>query len=313
MKKLACLVLTCSMALSLTLPAQAANMDQIFPVVNFNPEFTDVLERDWFYTAVDVCAKVGLMTGTSSTNIGDTFSPNKVLTVGEVAAIAARMNEAVTGKAIPTTGGSPWYQPYVSYLNAQGISVPDGAKTATRQDFADLLTAVVPADLLQPINKVDTLPDTSDPDVLLLYNAGILTGTDDWGTFAGSKSLTRAETAAMVARVARDDLRQSFTPADYRLLTAAGLNQDDVLFQSDKVTVTAGQFLPALAKRLGFLEGQYGGFSWNNMYGDQTYYDYVLEGAFDELGVSEAIGTALYQQFDLKDWYTQIKQLGANY
>ena len=45
--------------------------------------------------AVQTCYEVGLMTGT-----GAGFAPDQVLTVGEVAAIAARMNEAITGDSI---------------------------------------------------------------------------------------------------------------------------------------------------------------------------------------------------------------------
>ena len=64
---------------------------------------------------------------------------------------------------------------------------------------------------------------------------------DDWGTFAPGKTLTRAETAAMVARVARPELRERFTPADYAMFTAAYLKPADVLFTNG---VTAGQYLP---------------------------------------------------------------------
>ena len=113
---------------------------------------------------------------------------------------------------------------------AWASTVPDGAQAATRQELLTLLAAVVPEDMLSPINTITALPDTDDADVLRFYNAGILTGVDGWGTFAPDKTLTRAETAAMVARVARPELRQTFTPADYDPFTAAGLKPSDVLF-----------------------------------------------------------------------------------
>ena len=319
MKKLACLTAALALSVSLSLPALAVNVNQAFPVINHNPEFVDVIERDWFYSAVDTCAKIGLMNGTGNNAAGSPlFSPNQTLTVGEVAAIAARIGAGITGGEIPMITPKPgetlpWYESYVNYLENLGVTVPDPAKQATRQQFVTLLAAVVPDELLQPINHIETLPDTSDPDVLTFYNAGILTGTDAWGTFDGAKSLTRAETAAMVARVVRDTQRQSFTPADPRLLQAAGMDKDDVLFVTTTASVTAGQFLPEVAKRIQFLEKQPSGFNWNNMYGDQTYREYVLEGAYQALGVSDRVATDLYKTFDVQVWYSKLLDLGVRY
>ena len=102
-----------------------------------------------------------------------------------------------------------------------------------------------------PINQITALPDAADAAVLSFYNAGILTGVDDWGTFAPDKTLTRAETAAMVARVARPELRESFSPADYAMFTAAYLKPADVLFTNG---VTAGQYLPYVQALIDGLE-----------------------------------------------------------
>ena len=207
MKKLAALVLSAAL---LAGSAAAVTPEEAFPAVNTYPGFIDVEEGAWYADAARVCCEVGLMQGT-----GHAFAPDELLTVGEVTAIAARMNQAITGEAIPEADpGQPSDQCYVDYLEGLGVTVPDGARTADRQDFITLLAAVVPEDMLTPINTITSLPDTEDADVLAFYNAGILTGVDDWGTFAGDKTLTRAECAAMVARVARPELRQTFTPAD---------------------------------------------------------------------------------------------------
>ena len=57
----------------------------------------------------------------------------QVLTVGEVAAIAARMNEAITGDSIYLVDSTlPWYASYVDYLEKLGVEVPDPVKQATR-------------------------------------------------------------------------------------------------------------------------------------------------------------------------------------
>ena len=198
----------------LTGSAAAASPAEVFPDRCTYPGFIDVEVGSWYADAARVCCQVGLMQGT-----GQAFSPDQMLTVGEVAAIAARMNEAITGEAIFLADSTyPWYTSYVRYLEDLGITVPDPEKQATRQEFVALLSAVVPDDMLSPINTVTTLPDTQDQDVLRFYNAGILSGVDSKGTFAPDKTLTRAECAAMVARVAREELRMRFTlSAEYTL------------------------------------------------------------------------------------------------
>ena len=182
--------------------ALAITPEEAFPDRYTYPGFIDVAADAWYADAAKVCAQAGLMQGT-----GHAFAPDEILTVGEVAAIAARMNEAITGQAIPMAEPKageelPWYFSYVIYLEKLGITVPDPTKHATRQEFVSLLAAVVPEDMLSSINTITVLPDTSDPAVLRFYNAGILTGVDDMGTFAPEKTLTRAECGAMVARIA---------------------------------------------------------------------------------------------------------------
>lgn len=177
--------------------------------------FTDVKDTDWFAPYVSVCAESGLMNGTGN----GSFSPGGTMTVAECAAIAARLLESSTGKAIPGITALPgetlpWYQQYVGYLTSNGVSVPEPTKIATRQEFFDLLAAVTAPEQLPAINSITSLPDTGDEHVLAFYNAGILTGTDDYGTFSGEKTLSRSEVAAMVARLVKSELRLPFTPQE---------------------------------------------------------------------------------------------------
>ncbi len=87
---------------------------------------------------------------------------------------------------------------------------------ATRWDFASRLARV--AGKLPTINDIQTIPvESSQQETLLpLYNAGILTGIDQYGTFYPEGTLTRAEAAAMLARVLRPELRTFFAPLSYR-------------------------------------------------------------------------------------------------
>ena len=309
MKKLAALVLSAALLVG---SAAAITPQEAFPKVNDYPGYTDVQAGSWYAAPVQVCYEVGLMTGT---NTG--FAPNQVLTAGEVAAIAARMNEAITGEPIPMATPKPgetlpWYFSYVEYLESLGIDVPDPAKQATRQEFVTLLSAVVPEDMLSPINTITALPDSTDPDVLRFYNAGILTGVDSWGTFAADKSLTRMETAAMVARVARTELRQSFTPADYTPFAAAGLKPADVLFSNG---TTAGAWLPYVQGLIDGLEADCAAqgmeFNWFNTVDGVTFLDYVKNTALTHFGVTAKEGTDLYKNFDVQVYYSRYLDLKA--
>lgn len=195
----ACLLLT---------PALAAGS---FPAVNaYTPGYYhDVTDGAWYADAAKLCFERGLITGTAA----NTFSPNNAVTVGEAATLAARILAAVKGSTIRAARtNETWYQRYVEFLENNAVTVPDPAQNATRTQFFRLLAAVVPEAQLSAINAITALPDTDDANILSFYNAGILTGTDAYGTFSGSKSLTRAECATMVARIVDSSLRQTFTP-----------------------------------------------------------------------------------------------------
>jgi len=307
MKKLAALILSDALLVG---SAAAISPEEAFPKVNEYPGYTDVEAGSWYADPAQVCYEVGLMTGT---NTG--FTPFGILTVGEVAAIAARMNEAITGDPIPMATPKPgetlpWYFSYVKYLEDLGINVPDPTKQATRQEFVSILAAVVPEEMLSPINTITTLPDTQDEAVLRFYNAGILTGVDNWGTFAANNSLTRAETAAMVARVARTDLRQTFTPADYTPFTAAGLKPSDVLFTNG---TTAGAYLPYVQELIDGLEADCAAagmeFNWFNTVDGVTFLDYVKNTALTHFGVTAKQGTEAYKNFDVQVYYSKVIDL----
>ena len=110
-----------------------------------------------------------------------------------------------------------WFRDAFYYAESYGLTsrLPETSVFSTgpvsRETFARYLT--VAAGALEPINQMTELPDTQDKTVLSLYNAGILTGTDQYGTFGGSLGLSRAEGAAMLARVLQPELRLTFTPA----------------------------------------------------------------------------------------------------
>lgn len=142
---------------------------------------------------------------------------------------------------------------YSVFQNAETVLLTD--RSATRGEFLSLLAAAVPSSLLTRINSIAALPDIQDSRVLNFYNAGILTGVDEYGTFDAARTLTRAEMAAMLARTVRSDLRLSFTPVRttvaYTLSPLAdGVDQDAI---ESVVWVSSGHALLAVKDENGLL------------------------------------------------------------
>ena len=299
-KRLAALTLAAAL---LTGSVRAAVADQ-FPAVHSYPGYSDVGEYDWFYDNAKLCYETGLMTGTQNG-----FEPNLTLSVGQTATIAARIRATLTGQTIPPASG-PWYAAEVSYLRQAGVTVPDPEKQATRLEFVQLLRAVLPDTALEPLNDITTLPDVTDSGVLAFYRSGILTGIDRYGTFAGDRTLTRQECAAMVSRIVRPELRLPFSPVNYAPFTAAGVDPTTPFFDDG---VTAADFLPALLSVIAELERACADagveFNWFNTYGDQTFLAYATQATLTQLGETRDHALPIYDQFDIQVYYSKYLSL----
>lgn len=106
----------------------------------------------------------------------------------------------------PTPGA--WYRDAWYYADQHGLRDLTYCGSY-RSAFADAIFAVTGE--LEPINDIFALPDTAEHSVLSLCRAGVLTGTDEYGTFDGSDTLTRAQAATILARVLHPELRQQYT------------------------------------------------------------------------------------------------------
>ena len=292
-----------------------------FPATQTYPGYADVKEDDWFYDNAKLCYEIGLMKGT---NLG--FEPGKDLTTAESITLAARVGAALRGDEIPAAApGEEWYRPYVEYLQAVATSdstsaessalapsLPwnDTAHPANRELFLYFLFLAVDGqqDAFPAINQISSLPDRSDDIVLSFYNWGILTGVDKYGTFAGTKTLTRAEAAAMVSRIARPELRLTFVPLDYSPFTAAYMTPDTVVFSSG---LPAREYLTAVNNAIAAWEAALGDeFNWHYVWTDgKTVLAHVKEDTLTALGVTEAMGTQAYEDFDVQVYYARLIDL----
>jgi uncharacterized protein YjdB len=182
--------------------------------------FTDVPTTQWYASNVKAAYEYGLINGTSTS----TYSPNGQVTVAATLALACRLHDIYYGGTGAFTEGAPWYQVYVDYAISYGI-ISDGQfgnynAVITRAQFAQIMAKALPAEALPAINNIDvgSLPDVPATaayasSVYTLYNAGILTGNDSYGTFTPDSSIKRSEVATILVRMADKSQRKSFVPA----------------------------------------------------------------------------------------------------
>ena len=179
-------------------------------------QFYDVSAGDWFADNVKAAWEFGLMNGVSETQ----FSPAGSMTLAEAITLAARIHSIYYYGQANFEQGNPWYQSYVDYALRVGLiwdgQYSDYTRPATRAEFAVLLAASMASEALPGINSVSDIPDVQRSDsygeaVFRLYNAGILTGSDAYGTFHPNNNIARSEVAAIVTRMADPGLRRTFT------------------------------------------------------------------------------------------------------
>lgn len=209
MKKLLSLMLAFCLVLTLAVPAFAADsMDNFQKVKTYENNFKDVPENHWAAPSISACYEYGLMNGADST----TFNLSGTLTVAEALVMAAQVNQVYkTGAtAVQPAGEGAWYQPFVDYCVESGIikadTFSDYNATATRAQMAGIFAHALPTSGFAGISSF-TPPDVTGTtpyrdEILTLYAAGILSGSDDYGTFHPDNTISRAEAAVILSRVA---------------------------------------------------------------------------------------------------------------
>ena len=182
-------------------------------------QFTDVDETEWYgfdkQKTIVLAYEYGLMVGSSSIN-GMTFNPTGDVTIAEAITIAARVHSIyMTGKE-DFRQGTPWYQVYVDYAIEKGIIVKDDftdfTRAATRAEMVYIFASSLPEEELEERNTVNSLPDVFNDTIysdyiFMLYEAGVISGGDEHGTFSPYNNITRAEAAAIISRIILPETR----------------------------------------------------------------------------------------------------------
>ena len=175
--------------------------------------FTDV-PKNWSYDYISRAYAEGLVNGKTPTE----FKPNDDIKMSEVLKLAACLRDRMLYGANSlenSKDGRPWYMSYYDYLNARGlleapgVSYTDFNRPVTRGEMVRIFFDAIPAEYYAQRNTVadGSIPDvaasqqTYGTAVYTLYRAGIIAGSDEYGTFNPDSKIRRSEVAAILVRI----------------------------------------------------------------------------------------------------------------
>lgn len=221
MKRICSIVLVLGMSLSLMVTASAAedSFDHFTVTApEVYPQFTDIDQSKWYgaeqQAVIKTACDLGILNGMSSAR----FLPEGNLRINEAVKIACMVHSIYHGtqeefQKLP--GGKDWAKSYFAYAMENGIMPEEGigeeTAYATRAQMAYLFAHCLPEEGLERINPVAAISDVASyeleavqyaQEILSLYRAGVLNGDPESHAFRPQDTITRAETAAIVTRLA---------------------------------------------------------------------------------------------------------------
>ncbi len=219
-KRCAAVLLTLVLIFSAIPAAGAASTGSLdnFRTVNryVSGQYKDVPSAHTFAENIKTAYELGLMQG-----YGNTFGLTSNITRLAGIIIACRVHAIYTlGKNPVEAESGTAQEKYLRYAKANGIycDFTDYSLSATRAEYAKILSSALPDEALKSFNVVDTgaIPDVGSGSlfsdaIYRLYRAGVLNGSDARGTFYPSEYITRGAACAIATRMAVPSLRKSVT------------------------------------------------------------------------------------------------------
>ena len=225
-----CLALTLAVtvaAAQMTSAFAAGALDHFQVQRTYEGQFTDV--SGWYAPYVEAGYELGLFDGVTANR----FAPNGSLTVAEAVKLAACLHSLYETGKLSFTESKPWWKNYERYCVSEGIIAEpytDYSNAISKGEFAKLFAAALPEEALSPLNQIETgsIPDVRSTDpygpaVYLLYRAGVLTGSDESGTFHPEMNLRRSEMAAILLRMVKVSERKTVVLEEEVALSAKQL------------------------------------------------------------------------------------------
>ena len=183
-------------------------------------KFSDVLENQWYAREVESAYELGFMNGQSDT----LFAPEGNVTVAEGITMASRVHSIYNGKTIAEVKGGSWYDMYVAYAEENAL-IDEGQfsnfdRNIMRYEMAVMFANSMPKEYFAAKNDINAIPDVDKEEpyfeqLLMLYRAGVVLGSDDYGNFYATNPIKRSETAAIINRVALPENRKEGKLLEY--------------------------------------------------------------------------------------------------
>ena len=207
--------------------AQPDEEDPTFPRTETYTGFSDVDESAWYGAKQQGVVKTAVELGIMNGDTAGTFRPGDNIKLCEAIKMAAVVHNLYNGGKYAFALTDPWYDAYISYAVRFGIIREDDFQTfekeATRGEMAYIFCNALPGDYLPRVNDGVEVADVDllglDParrseysfEIYFLYQAGVLTGDDAvTRAFRPKDPVTRAEAAAIIARLCLPELRVVF-------------------------------------------------------------------------------------------------------
>lgn len=191
---------------------------------NFNNapmQFSDVPSGAWYHKDVSSASAAGIIHGVGNGQ----FNPDGNLTEAEAMTLMANVyaiynaDTDLLAQYRANNQGGHWASGIKAYCEYRGLATPFEAEfdtNCTRGKMVFYFARSMDAIVFTPINDKKAAPENLDllgnKDVELLFTSGILVG--DEGGFRLESSITRAETAAIIHRVANLKARVTVTPKE---------------------------------------------------------------------------------------------------
>ena len=175
--------------------------------------FLDADESAWYGSQQQGVIKSVVQLGIMNGYTDGTFHPIGNITLSEAIKMSAVVHATCNNQTISfsTSDGGKWYDAYLNYCVKNRIVSSDEYSSldayATRAQIAHIFAKATSDFAVVNDIDYDYISDVSErseyaDEILALYRAGILTGDERTRAFRPSDTITRAEAAAIISRVA---------------------------------------------------------------------------------------------------------------
>lgn len=233
------------------------------PTMQYPDTFEDVKSGDWYYDNVKTVYRLGLMDGLNDYF----FDTDSYISVSQAVTVASRLHSIYYDKKIPELQeSSHWFDKYKKFAFENFIIYEGEFDSFDRPimsyELVTLFADALPTEYFNAINEISYVQDVPAnlpfaKDILMFYNAGILNGNDDYGTFLPLSNVSRMRAAVIISRVALPEKRLEFSLFDKRETYTCDQVMKIIDYQTIKDTLDTITLIDAMGYEVSAAEYRY--------------------------------------------------------